>query len=92
MSGFKRGAIVGFGVGYVLGARAGRERFEELKRAWQGFMGSPKVQQAIEVGKEAVSTGAREGLHAVQGGVEKAAGAVRERLGEDDGSEAPPLP
>ncbi|HEX9824142.1 MAG TPA: YtxH domain-containing protein [Actinomycetota bacterium] len=90
MAGFKRGMIVGLGVGYVLGARAGRQRYEEIKRAWEGFMGNPSVQHAFELGKGAVGSGVRESLHAVHGGVEKAAGAVKERLGDGNGSDAPP--
>ena len=81
--GFKTGLIVGFGVGYVLGAKAGRERYEELRGAWDGFTGNPRVQEAVEKGKDLVGTATKEGLTAVQGGVEKAAGAVKERLGED---------
>lgn len=30
--GFKLGAIVGFGAGYYFGAKAGRERYEQLNR------------------------------------------------------------
>lgn len=30
----KIGLVVGFGVGYVLGTRAGRERYEQLKTQW----------------------------------------------------------
>ena len=90
MSGFKRGVVVGLGVGYVLGAKAGRQRYEEIKRAWEGFVGNPSVQHAIELGKGAVGTGVKEGLHAVHGGVEKAAGAVKERLGDGNGSDAYP--
>ena len=30
---FRTGLVVGIGVGYVLGARAGRERYEQIKRA-----------------------------------------------------------
>ena len=29
---FRTGAVVGFAVGYYLGARAGRERYEQLRR------------------------------------------------------------
>lgn len=35
----------GFAVGYVLGARAGRERYDQIVQAWQGFAGNPKVQE-----------------------------------------------
>ena len=33
--GFKTGLVIGLGVGYVLGARAGRERYEEIRRGWE---------------------------------------------------------
>lgn len=35
----------GFAVGYVLGARAGRERYDKIQQAWQGFVGNPTVQE-----------------------------------------------
>ena len=81
--GFKTGVLVGFGVGYVFGTRAGRERYEELKQNWDRFMGNPQVQRMTERGKDVVETGARKGLSAVQGGVEKAADKVKDKL---DGS------
>jgi hypothetical protein len=30
---FRAGAVVGFALGYYLGAKAGRERYEQLRRA-----------------------------------------------------------
>lgn len=82
--GFKTGMIVGIGVGYVLGAKAGRERYEELKRAWDEFTGNPRVQEAMERGKEMVGSATKDSLHAVQGGVERATGAIRDRLGDEE--------
>lgn len=82
--GFKTGMIIGFGVGYVLGTKAGRERYEELRQSWQELTGNPRVQEAVERGKDLVGTGMRESLTAVQGGVEKAADAVKDRLDKDD--------
>jgi hypothetical protein len=38
--------IVGVGVGFVLGARAGRERYEQLVKATRKAKDSPAVQQA----------------------------------------------
>ena len=38
--GFRTGVIVGLGVGYVLGARAGRERYEEIVSAAETFRAS----------------------------------------------------
>ena len=48
---FRMGLGIGFGVGYYLGARAGRERYEQLRRliARTPFV---KVQAAVELGRE----------------------------------------
>jgi hypothetical protein len=74
--GFKFGLLVGVGVGYVLGAKAGRERYEELKATWDQFIGNPSVQRAVSRGREAVETGAERGIRAV----EEAGEAVKDRL------------
>jgi hypothetical protein len=39
---------LGLGVGYVLGARAGRARFEQIKKSAAGLAERPEVQQALE--------------------------------------------
>ncbi|MCM3659239.1 YtxH domain-containing protein [Agromyces mediolanus] len=39
--------VVGLGVGYVLGTRAGRERYEQIKRAAEGVWNQPAVQQGV---------------------------------------------
>jgi hypothetical protein len=38
--------LAGMATGYVLGARAGRERYEQIKLTAQRLAGNPKVQQA----------------------------------------------
>ena len=40
--------IVGFAVGYVVGARAGRERYEQIKQAGQKVAESPAVRKATQ--------------------------------------------
>jgi hypothetical protein len=74
--GFKTGLLVGLGVGYVLGTRAGRERYDELKASWDQFMGNPSVQSVVNKGKEVVETGKERGLKAV----EKATDTVKDRV------------
>ena len=74
--GFKTGLLVGFGVGYVLGTKAGRERYEELKASWDSFTGNPSVQRVVTRGKEVVETGARRGIRAVESAEQEA----KERL------------
>ena len=48
---FKTGFIVGAAAGYVLGARAGRERYEQIVAAVKGFMGNDRVQSVTGKGK-----------------------------------------
>ncbi len=44
--------VVGLGAGYVLGTRAGRERYEQIKRAAEGVWNTPAVQQGVGTVKE----------------------------------------
>jgi hypothetical protein len=48
------GVLAGIGIGYVLGAKAGRARYEQIKERWQAMAESPAVQQVVEPVKEAV--------------------------------------
>jgi hypothetical protein len=43
------------GVGYVLGARAGRGRYEQIKSGAQKLAGNPKVQAAKDKATDAVA-------------------------------------
>ena len=53
--------LLGAGVGYVLGARAGRDRYEQLAKAYRRVADNPQVQGAAGVARakagEAVQTG-----------------------------------
>ena len=44
--------ILGFAVGYVVGARAGRERYEQMKKTATQVAQSPPVQKATQVAGE----------------------------------------
>jgi hypothetical protein len=74
--GFKTGLLVGFGIGYVLGTKAGRERYEELKASWEQFVGKPTVQSVVDTGKQVVQAGKDRTLKAV----EKAGDNVKDAL------------
>lgn len=39
--------VVGLAAGYVLGARAGRERYEDIKRAARKLWNDPRVQHQV---------------------------------------------
>ena len=49
--GFKSGLIVGLGVGYVLGAKAGRERYEQMVTTVSDVADRPQVQDLVAKGK-----------------------------------------
>ena len=36
--------LAGFGAGYVLGSKAGRERYEQIRRAWEQAKDDPRLQ------------------------------------------------
>ncbi len=40
--------LVGIGAGYVLGAKAGHERYDQIKSGFSDLRGNPRVQQATE--------------------------------------------
>jgi len=47
----KLALVVGLGVGYVLGTRAGRGRYEQIHDGWDQFTSSEPVQRAVEAAK-----------------------------------------
>jgi CBS domain-containing protein len=62
----------GLAAGYVLGSRAGRERYDQIKRRWDGLVGNPTVQRAVQFGGElagqaAQKTGDAIGIHGGSG-------------------------
>ena len=65
--------LLGTGVGYVLGTRAGRERYEQLAQAYRRVADNPSVQAAAGVAR------AKAG-EAVQAGVAVA----KDRMGPSD--------
>ena len=72
--------LVSGGIGYVLGARAGRERYEQIVTAAQKVKGNPTVQstarQAADVAKEAAPV--------VKDKVTGAADSVSQKVGSSD--------
>ena len=59
---------LGFGVGYVLGARAGRGRYEQIRQAAAGFMERPEVQQAVEQVRAAAPAPLQSSIDKLSGG------------------------
>lgn len=68
--------VVGLGVGYVLGTRAGRERYEELKASVQKFWNDPRVQRRVDDAEDFVKDKAPEVAEFLADGAKKVVGAV----------------
>jgi hypothetical protein len=81
------GLMLGFGAGYVLGAKAGTERYEQLRRLYDNLMANPKVQEAMGKAKDGVGTGLDQAKDAASSSVSKVTSAVKDkRSGTDGGS------
>jgi hypothetical protein len=46
---FKATFVIGFAAGYTLGAKAGRERYEQISRIARGLADNPAVQSAAGI-------------------------------------------
>jgi len=71
--------VVGFGVGYVLGARAGRERYEDIKRAAGKFWNNPRVQRQLDDAEGFIKDKTPDAVGALATGVKKVVNTVSGR-------------
>lgn len=72
--------VLGAGVGYLLGTRAGRQQFEKIKSASKTVWQDPRVQQGVQKVESKVGEVAKQQGAAV---TDKVAGAVKSRLGSE---------
>jgi hypothetical protein len=54
---FRLGLLLGFAIGYVLGAKAGRERYDQIVNTCRGFMEMGGVKDVTGKVKETVGEG-----------------------------------
>jgi hypothetical protein len=81
---FKTGFVIGLGAGYVLGAKAGKERYEQIVEATRAFLDNPGVQRltdevgkTVNVGKERVTSVASRRVEQVSGTLAEQASKAR---------------
>ncbi len=86
------GLLVGFGAGYVLGAKAGRERYEQLNRLYRNLSSTPAYQRARSNVKEAVGSGLSTAREAAAGGVSRAKEKVSGSGSRSQGLQVAPAP
>ncbi len=68
---FRLTLALGFAIGYVLGSKAGRQRYEQIMRTARKLKDNPSVQGAAGM---------------LQAQADNAVGAVKERLGSESSS------
>jgi hypothetical protein len=68
--------VVGLAAGYVLGARAGRERYEEIKRAAGRLWHDPRVQHQVKNAEDFAKEKAPEVVDFLSDGAKKVAAQV----------------
>jgi hypothetical protein len=86
----KLGFMVGFGAGYVLGSKAGHERYEQLRRLYDNLMTSPQFKRASGKAKDAVETGYEQAREKASESVSKVQEKVRRTDDRSGLSVAPP--
>lgn len=73
----------GLAVGYVLGTRAGRERYEQLANAAKSFWNDPRVKRRVDQVEDFVKEKAPEVAEFVSDGAKKVVGQVTGRGGSN---------
>lgn len=86
--GGKLSFLAGAAVGYVLGARAGQQRYEQIKSRSQQLWHSDPVQAKVSDATDAVKAAAPVVTGKVTEAAKHAGGAAKAKLSSDDGSAA----
>lgn len=81
--------LAGIGAGYVLGTRAGRERYDQIcdqaKKLWR----DPRVQAKADQARDMAAEKAEQAKHVASDKAEQAGEAVKEKVEEKRGSGTP---
>ncbi len=57
MGKFRNGLVLGLAAGYVLGAKAGRERYQQIVDAWERITATEPAKWAKERGRQVAGKG-----------------------------------
>jgi hypothetical protein len=82
------GLFLGFGAGYVLGAKAGTERYDQLMRLYENMLQSPKVKEATGKAKGTVGTGFEQAREKAKEGRSKVSSSMSQRRSSGASSNA----
>jgi hypothetical protein len=73
-----------FGIGYLLGAKAGRDRYEQLRRLYRRTTSGERVRRVIDQGRELMDAGSASARRAVARQLSQTGDLIRQRT---DGSD-----
>ena len=76
--------VTGIAVGYVLGARAGRERYVEIKRSMSRLWNDPRVQQQVKQAESFAKEKTPEVVDFLSDGAKKVAAQARKATKAQD--------
>ena len=79
---FKTGLIAGFAAGYVLGTKAGRERYEQILEAVRGVSANPGVQRLTDEVTKTVNVGKEKASEAASSAVETASSTLADKASQ----------
>lgn len=81
--------LIGLGIGYVLGTRAGRERYEQITAQAQRFIRDPRVQKKAAQARDVAAEKAGDAVHAAKGKVNEKRGTDEPTTGLGAGMPGP---
>jgi hypothetical protein len=73
--------LIGFAVGYVLGSKAGRERYEQIRRIAGTIADNPPVRQFLDEAKGLADAGTVKARNTVGDQLREASDLIREKMG-----------
>ena len=82
---FRLGFVTGMATGYYMGARAGRQRYDQINRAIAKVKRSDAYEDVTELAKAKVEEATEKAKIVVEEGVEKARSVVESRSDETNG-------
>lgn len=83
------GLLIGFGAGYVLGAKAGQERYEEIRDSFNKLMGTEPAQQLQAEVRDAAERAGSLIEEKTSESISKVSDKVNEKVGSDRGNGSP---
>jgi thioredoxin-like negative regulator of GroEL len=71
--------IAAFAAGYVLGAKAGRERYEQIRKVTNAVATNPPISKLIDESKALADAGTTKAREALSDQMHQASDSIRER-------------